>query len=261
MSATRDPRSGHAVYRPRPRSRRGLWLRLAVATLVLGGIGAGVGYALRSDTFAVTRVSTGSYRFTDGEQLDRILGSFLHRNLWTLSETEVADSLATLDWVKDLNVTRELPGELVVEFNECRPILSLEGDGDEAGTLVLVDDERVLRFPRHLPLPALPVLVGVPSVVDSATGATKLDPLWAPQVQELLAALANTGLESVAPIDFLVAREEGFAIVLQEGRGTLLVGREEFTDRLARYMAARENIEPGLRMDLRFREKIVCSRF
>lgn len=260
MSARRDSHGGHAVYRPQSRSRRGLWIRLGLMLLALAVVGAGATYALRSDTFAVTRVSTGSYRFTDGGELDRILGSFLDRNLWTLSGTEVADSLSTLAWIKDLNIERELPGGLVVEFRECRPVLSLEQEAPGGGTRVLVDDGRVLPFPRHLPMPSLPVLVGVSCVRDSATGHEKLDAAWSPQVMELLDALAGTGLEAVAPVDFLVAREGGFAIVLQEGRGTLLVGREEFASRLDRYMAARENLEPGLQMDLRFRERIVCRR-
>lgn len=260
MTTPRDPGTGHAVYRPRPRSRRRLWWGLLITLVVLGGLSGGGVYALRSDSFSVLEVSSGPYRFTDGGDLDRILGSFLHRNLWTLSATEVADSLAVLPWVKDLQVHRELPGRIEVEFSERRPVLSLEGGPDGNQLLVLADDGRVLPFPRHLPAPALPVLVGVDCVRDSLDGRLGLAPLWAPRVQDLLDALAATGLESVAPIDFLVARSEGFAIVLQEGWGTLLVGHEDFSTRLDRYLAAREHLEPGLQMDLRFRERIVCRR-
>ncbi|PID81524.1 hypothetical protein CSB20_02470 [bacterium DOLZORAL124_64_63] len=265
MSARREGVVEHAVYRPRQESRRSLWRRpgwpgLILLGLILALMAGGAVYGLRSETFAVTRISTGSYRFTAGQDLDRILGSFLGRNLWTLSATEVADSLATLAWIRDPRIERQWPGDLVVEFRECRPVLSLEEEAPGGGTRVLVDDGCVLPFPGHLPMPGLPVLVGVSCVRDSVSGREKLDPAWAPQVMELLTALAQTGLETVAPVDFLVAREEGFAILLREGWGSLQVGREDFAARLDRYMAARENLEPGLRMDLRFRERIVCSR-
>ena len=72
--------------------------------------------------------------------------------------------------------------------------------------------------------------------------------------------MEDAGLETVCPVDFVVARHEGFAIVLQDGQGTLLVGREDFADRLERYMAARDHLEPGLEVDLRFSDRITVRR-
>ena len=80
------------------------------------------------------------------------------------------------------------------------------------------------------------------------------------RVLNLQTAIEESGLESVSPIDFVVARPEGFAIVLQEDQGSLLVGNEEFSDRLQRYMEAHDHLETGLIVDLRFKDRVTCRR-
>ncbi len=84
----------------------------------------------------------------------------------------------------------------------------------------MVEDGRILEFPGHLPLAALPVLVGVSCAPDSADGTLWLDPDWAADVLKLVDAMASSGLETTGPVDFLVARPEGLAIILQKGHGS-----------------------------------------
>jgi hypothetical protein len=252
--------SGYAVRRRAEKSHRGLWVKLTAAVLLVGLISGGVYFALTANYFSVVRVESGSYRFTVKDDLDQVLGGYLGKNIWTLSEARIAESLAGLPWVKDLKVFKRLPGTIEVDFLEWRPVLALDIQPMAGVSLVMVEDGRILEYPEHLPLAALPVLVGVECFRDSTDGVLRLDSAWTSDVLDLVAAMATTGLETTGPIDFLVARPEGFAIVLQEGQGRLLVGREEFAERLARFMAARDHLEPGLQMDLRFRDKITCSR-
>ncbi len=251
---------GYAVRRRTEKSRRGLWLKFSAVALVLFLISGGVFYALNSSFFSVVRVESGSYRFTVKDDLDQVLTGYLGRNIWTLSETQVSSSLESLPWVRDLKVFKRLPGTIEVDFREWCPVLALDIQSETGASLVMVEDGRVLEFPGHLPLAALPVLVGVSCARGSDDGAMRLDPAWATDVLDLVDAMATTGLETTGPIDFVVARPEGFAIVLQQGQGRLLVGHEKFADRLARFMAARDHLEPGLQMDLRFRDRITCSR-
>jgi len=252
--------AGYAVRKQKKISRKGLWLKLSATVLVVGILCAASFYTVRSEYFDVVRVESGSYRFTERADLDGMLSGYLGHNIWSLSERQVADHLTTLPWVRDLHVLKRLPGTIEVDFREWRPLLALDTAGRGGEPLVMVEDGRILEFPDHLPLAALPVLVGVPCLRDTLQGQLRLDPKWAPGVLDLLDAMAATGLETVGAIDFLVARPEGFAIVLQAGQGRLLVGRKDFADRLARYMAARDHLEPGLQMDLRFRDRITCSR-
>lgn len=255
-----SPSAGHAVRRTPHRSRRKLMVRSVLAVVALGVLTGGGWWLITSPTFAVRQVESGSYRFTSQADLENVFASFLGRNIWSLSTSDVADSLASLPWVKDLQVRRRLPGALAVDFREWRPLLLIEPDKKGQQPHVLVEDGRVLPFPEHLVLPGLPVLVGVDWSRDPQTGIPALVPEHKDLVLQLVAAVEQSGLETACPIDFIVARPEGFGIVLQEGRGSLLVGREEFVSRLDRYMAARDHLEPGLQMDLRFADKITCRR-
>ena len=105
----------------------------------------------------------------------------------------------------------------------------------------------------------LPVLVGVPAVREDDLGVYRVDSNHMNEIMELISAMEDAGLESVCPVDFIVARDEGYAIVLQDKRGTLMVGREEFTDRLNRYMTARDHLDPGLEIDLRFKDRLTVK--
>jgi hypothetical protein len=234
---------------------------LTAAVLALGGLGFGAWWVLTSETFTVRRVESGSYRFTSQAELEGALEEFLGRNIWTLSTDAVSARLAQLPWVRDLRVSRSLPGTVAIDFREWRPlwqVTALRGvkvTGNRP--LVLVEDGRILEFPAHVVMAGLPVLVGVPAAREGDGGVLRVDPGHMGQIMELVSALEDAGLESVSPVDFIVARDEGYAIVLQDKRGILMVGRKDFADRLNRYMTARDHLEPGLEVDLRFEDRLV----
>lgn len=266
MNAARTPEraaaGGFAVRRALPTKRRGTWRRWTLVLMILALLAAGTWWVMRGGRFAVTRIETGGYRFTDAVALEQALAPLLGRNLWTLGAEDAARALTGLPWIRDLRLHRSLPNVVTIEFREWRPLLALAGAGDlpaDPREWVLLEDGRVLPFPAHLPMPALPVLVGVAPAREGAQDDWCLPAEVAPSVIEVVAAMEDAGLETVYPVDFVVAREEGFAIVLQDGQGTLLLGREGFVDRLQRYMTAREHLEPGLEVDLRFRDRITVK--
>jgi cell division septal protein FtsQ len=246
-----------AVRRTAPARRRWPWRRWLLGFVVVAALGGGGWWVTQSGVFGVARISTGSYRFTDERALRAALAPLLGRNLWSLDQRDASAALARLPWVREVYLRRRLPRDVDLELIEWRPLLVVSEPGAPAGapTLVLVEDGRVLPFPARLPAPDLPVLTGV-VVERSATGPARLPAATTPVVLDLVAALEQSGLESVAPVDFVVARPDGFGIVLQQDEGTLLVGREQFADRLARYLTARDNVEAGLEVDLRFKDRL-----
>lgn len=247
------------MRRRTPRSPWRRWWRPAVAALGLLAIAGGAWWFLTGDLFALSRVETGGYRYTDREALESRLATLLGRNTWTMGQGAVAEAVADLPWVRSVSVQRGLPDRLSLEVHEWRPLMTVAGDGQQDGTRVLVADGRVLDFPADRVPPALPVLAGVPVERDSS-GTVRLPAVAAGLVMELLAAVEATGLEAHAPVDFVVAREQGYAIVLQGDAGTLLVGREDFADRLERFLTARDHLAPGLEVDLRFRDRVTVRR-
>jgi len=233
------------------------------ALIVAGAILCGVLYwLLSSRTFAVTRVESGSYRFTSEVELQSALGGLLGRNIWTIDEEEIAGHLAGLPWVRDLEIRRRLPATLRVDFREWEPILEVVPEGGTPGdrALVLREDGRIVPFPDHLPPAGLLVLTGSTPVREGEHDGWVLKPAALADILELVAAMEDAGLETVCPVDFVVARDEGYAIVLQDRQGTLLVGREEFADRLKRYVTARDRIETGVEVDLRFENRITVRQ-
>jgi len=252
-------RTGFAVRRHPAGSSAGRWWRiLAVLAVVATAVVAGW-WLLTGDLFAVAQVETGGYRFTERSRLESCLESLLGRNIWTLKGSDVTVAMADLPWVREVDMQRHLPNHLYLDLREWRPLVTVDGVGDGTRPRVLVGDGRVLAFPESLVAPALPVLVGV-AVAPDSTGVSCLPPHERDQVLALLAAVESTGLEAHVPVDFVVAREQGYAIVLAGDAGTLLVGREHFARRLERYMMARDHLDQGLEVDLRFRDRVTVRR-
>lgn len=250
---------GYAVRRGPHRSRRVQWVRAAAGFTTLVVLGLLAWWVLNSPTFAVDRIESGSYRYTSEAELQGAFSEYLGRNIWTLDTGEVSETIGALPWVRDLRVLRSLPNSIEVDFREWTPLLMVEPlkvAGQQRDRLVLLNDGRLLDFPAHLVLPGLPVLVGVQPVREGETGTLRLSPDDSAQLLELISSMEDAGLEAASPVDFVVARSEGFAIVLQNKQGMLLLGREDFGPRLQRYMSARDHLVPGLDYDLRFEDRI-----
>lgn len=251
------PDAVFAVRRAAPARRRFPWRRLALAAGIVAALGAGSWWLVLSGAFAVSRVGTGDYRFTDEPALRSALSPLLGRNLWALGPGDVKQALAPLPWVREVYVQRRLPGSVDIELIEWRPLLVVAEPGAPAGApiMVLVEDGRVLKFPPKLPAPDLPVLTGV--VVERGTGGTaRLPAVALPPVLELVGALESSGLEAAVPVDFVVAGDDGFGVILRRREATLLVGREHFEERLKRYLTARAHVDSALVVDLRFKDRL-----
>lgn len=248
-----------ARRRRRRRSRRWLALQICGGVALLAALALTGRWFVASDTFAIGRVKSGAYRYTDQDDLQQVFAAWLGANIWSLSGGEINAALTALPWIRAAEIKRQLPNTIEIGLQEWRPLVTVAvSDATEAQTQdrVLIGDGRVLPVPRKLANPGLPVLVGV-KVETMADGVGwRLAPEQSEAVLALIAAMEDVGLENARPVDFLVARPEGFAIVLQGDAGRLLVGKDDFYERLERYLSARDHIPAGVEIDLRFRERV-----
>ena len=142
-----------AVRREEGRHRlRRLLLLVAVAAVALAAV-----VVLRSPVLDVDEVAvTGASRL-DHDQLREVAGIRVGRPLLLADLGGAADRLEALPWVADAEVTRELPGTVVVSVRERRPAAVVAG----GGAAVLVDaDGRVLAEPTAADGPQVQVVVG-----------------------------------------------------------------------------------------------------
>jgi hypothetical protein len=242
--------------RPRRRPpRRLVVLRASLAGVTVLALGAAAWWLLTSPTFAVARVESGPYRYTDEDDLRAAFVRCLGRNIWTLAAADVRQNCAGLPWVRDLVVHRQLPGTVTVAFQEWRPILAVPAASAGGAPRLLLENGRVLDQPVHLDPPGLPLLIDAPLAEHPDGGWMLLDP-DASCVLALADALAATGFEAAAPVDFVLCRPEGFQVVLQSNQGRLQVGRERFRERFERFLLTRGKVPAGAQVDLRFRDRV-----
>lgn len=255
MSAPgRPPRaaSGMARRRARRRDTRRLLLRGAAALGVAAVVFGGALWLLTSSRFAVARVETDRYRFSDRAELEWRLRWALGRNIWRFDTAAFTDSLRLLPWVRDAEVTRLLPSTLHVRLQEWRPQVVVAGGGDRD---VLIENGRRLRLPDLLPPLDLPLLVD--RVGDRRRN---LPPRDAEMLRELVEAVRGTGLETAHPVDFVLRDERGLSLVLAGEGGRLILGREGFAARLTRYLGVRDSIPDSCIVDLRFQGQVSVEK-
>jgi hypothetical protein len=272
--AARTPlaaRRGHCRRRP----LRLLLLGTAILALA-AGLGIGVRWLLTAPTFAIARVEAGPYRFTEPARLESSLQTALHQNIWSYRTGGLTGKLGCLPWIRTATVERRLPATLRLHLQEWRPLLIVAtGSGQRAGLprpadqekrgaagtqgspWVMLENGEIVRFPADLPPPALPVLLGCELAPVAGSEAFRLAGGRAEAVLQLLAAISRTGLESAAPVDFVIAREDGFELRLRQEGVRLLVGHDAFAERLQRYLATRGELAAGGTVDLRFQGRVI----
>lgn len=241
---------GMARRRRAAAGARRRWLAALVVTLAAAALGAGVWWLLTSPRFEVAKLESSRYRFTRKAELDACLRGWLERrmNIWTLDTAALRAEVVALTWIRRAEIERHLPSTLRVNVWEWRPLLLVADDGDGPGR-AMVESGEVLPLPAHLPAPDLPLLV-------ADTGAAPLDEAETMRVLSLLNAIRETGLETENEVDFIVREARGLAVVLAGGGRRLVVGREDFTRRLQRYLSVTGRLPDGAEIDLRFERQV-----
>lgn len=154
-------------------------------------------------------------------------------------------SLAEDPWVEWVEITRRLPGTLVVRVHERTAMLVLPG-GEAA----------VDAAGHRLPWRAGMEWAGLP--VLELPGDEPWERHW-PQVQDLVAAVGRAGWPLRSPLRAIVVGEGGELQLRTEAGTTLRLGGGSYAERLHRLAGARDRLEPGPGdvIDLRFDRQVI----
>ncbi|MBI2212937.1 MAG: FtsQ-type POTRA domain-containing protein [Acidobacteria bacterium] len=118
-----DPQATRRNYR---RVQVGRLLAIAtniVVALIVAAAGLWLWQRTQSDTrFAIRSIDAVGAKRTSREAIDAITKEYIGRNLFKLDIEELRRDLATLPWVAEVAVEKELPGKLTIHLKERTPV-------------------------------------------------------------------------------------------------------------------------------------------
>jgi cell division septal protein FtsQ len=194
-----------------------------------------------SQFFAVKEIALEGNTRTSREELLALVEDKTRANLWKLDLEEIRKALKRNAWVRDAEVTRQLPDKLRVKINEREPYALLRRSDN---SVVWIDrDGTVLgdhsRFNREIVPPVISGLAeGVTSKVQEAN-QRHLD-----LYQQLLAELDGQKPPLSPQVDEVIFDGgDGLKLRVHEGRVAVLVGTKDFRKRLEEALRILEAVE------------------
>ena len=81
-------------------------------------------YLGRSDLFQITEVEyRGIFKYIDHKEVDQITKKSLTGNFFTVDLVKIQQSVANLDWVEEVFISRQWPNKITIHLEEFKPIM------------------------------------------------------------------------------------------------------------------------------------------
>jgi len=215
---------------------------VVVGAAVAGALFAGqrlVRHVVASPRFALREIEADATLHVAREDILSLAGVDLGDKLLAIDTDAVAARVAAHPWVASVRVRRQLPATLVIDVVERRAIASAL-----LGTLYLIDDTgRPFKRATLEEADGLPVITGISRdtytldrISTEAAFREALGLLAAYRTQDILAARARGGAAPSRPAlsEIHVDPRVGFSLVLFDGGGEILLGRGDWSGKLAR---------------------------
>jgi cell division septal protein FtsQ len=212
---------------------------------------AGYHYLHNDPRFNLKTITvSGLKHVDDSEILSRIqLKTEGNTNIFAVDMEDVRARVEQIEWVHDATVQRVLPDTVVIRVNERDP----KGVARIHGHIVEFDDEAAILEPDALVLPAFPILVEL----DENNMETNRQ-----KIAMYRKVVAELGGEEIQQI--IVNSLFEVSILRKDDPLLVILGKEDFKARWDRYLKLKDMInadhKDAVRVDLRFRNKVVVSR-
>jgi cell division protein FtsQ len=215
---------------------RALALRLAfmgkvliVAAIMAGALFGGhqlVRHVIASPRFALREIRADATLHVAHEEIVALAGVSPGDRLLAVDTDSVAARVATHPWVATVRVRRQLPSALAIDVVERRAVASAL-----LGTLYLIDEAgRPFKRATLDEADGLPVLTGIGREHYTASRAAAEAAFR--EALGLLAAYRTEGRPALSEIH--IDPRSGFSLVLFDGGGEVLLGRGDWSGKLAR---------------------------
>jgi len=211
-------------------------------SIVIGGY-----LLLNSNLFAISKIETYNVYYADENEVKNILLSSLGSNIWKLDSENVALAISELPCIRRVHVGRRLPSTVKVVIQEWQPVLLMEmGDS----SMALLDNglfQKIIRPTQSLEVPQF--------INNLDKGSLPNDDDCA-LLKQLLLATETIEFDVKFPVDFVILGKDGLSVVLQGSRNKLVLGVEQFAQRLERYLIVAQELADESIVDLRFEQQV-----
>jgi hypothetical protein len=222
----------------------------SLSALFFAAIVAGGYMLLNSSLFTISKIKTYNVHFVDESEVNDILSACLGCNIWKIDIDSVAVKIEDLPWVKGVRIGRRLPSALNVNVEEWEPAILMSTGENIMGLIENGNFQKINKTEQVLELPMF-INKLKPSNLPTETECALL--------QKLIWSIDSIDFEKKFPVDFMILSEDGFSIVLQGSRNTLLLGDAEFDYKLKRYLMVTHEVTDNSIVDLRFDQQVYIS--
>lgn len=215
--------------------------KLIVAMIVIGGVAIIFRSLTGSQFFTVKEIALEGNNRTSREELLALVEDKTGASLWKVNLEEIRKALKRNAWVRDAEVTRQLPDKLRVKINEREPYALVRRSDN---TVVWIDrDGTILGNHSRFNLAVVPPIIsglaeGVTAKVMDAN-QQHLD-----LYQQLLNELDGREPHLSPQVDeALFDGVDGLKLRVREGRVVVLVGTKDFRKRLEEALRILQAVE------------------
>jgi cell division protein FtsQ len=199
-----------------------------------------VRHVVSSPRFALRDVRADATLHVSRDEILALAGAEPGDRLLAIDTDAVAARVATHPWVASVRVRRQLPSALAIDVVERRAVASVL-----LGTLYLIDESgRPFKRATLDEADGLPVITGVArdqyTLAHAASEAAFREALGLLALyradDELAAARRASGAAASRPAlsEIHIDPRAGYSLVLYDGGGEILLGRDEWSSKLAR---------------------------
>jgi cell division septal protein FtsQ len=215
--------------------------KLMVAMIVISAVAIIFRSMTRSQFFAVKEIALEGNNRTSREELMELVKDKTGDSLWKLDLEEIRKTLKRNAWVRDAEVTRQLPDKLRVKINEREPYALVRRSDS---TVVWIDRDGTIlgdhsRFNREVIPPIISGLAEglTPKVMEANQRHLDL-------YQQLLGELDSQEPHLSPQVDEVIFDGvDGLKLRVREGRVVVLVGTKDFRKRLEEALRILQAVE------------------
>ncbi len=217
MSFARNQATTKAQMIGRRKKRQKHFYRLTYTVLAVSLFLWGYNFLRQTQFFLIRHIQVeGTLQHADKTKISNILQPLIHSSLFSLNQSSLHQALVALPWIKQVDIHRDFPHELIIKLNEKQVVASFNGKAliDKSGNLFTPEDKSIIaQFPEIIASKDL-----LPAALKDL------------QTLQLILASQNLKIKSL-----ILAQRNSVTLILTNGL-KILLGKQNMSARLETFL-------------------------